>query len=269
MKTLVILSALLALLSFNGFSQDRLHLKSGKVEEVKILEITDQSIRYKMFDNQTGPEYVVDKTKIEKIVYENGNVERFVSVSNTNSNSRSARDEKPPKEFKDYGHHFVGVNLSDLFRTDLCFHYEYFFLQGQLGLRVPILIGFNNQYFNLKSTIENPYVFRRNRVFETGLDFRYYPGGQGRVRYVFGPGFHYLINNKRGTIMNGTVVGSHHVNSLRWLIFNGVVFSPVKNFRFGLDLGLGSQYDLTGTDYSTKAGGDFKLQINWYMGAKF
>lgn len=265
MKTLVILSALLALLSLKGFSKDKLHFKSGKVEEVKVLEIGEQSVRYKMFDNQSGPEYVVEKTKIEKIVYQNGNIERFVSVSD----NKPGREEKTRKEFKDYGHHFVGVNLSDLFRTDLCFHYEFFFLRGQLGLRVPMLVGFNNQYFNLNSTINNPYIFKRNRVFETGLDFRYYPGGQGHVRYVFGPAFHYLINNKRGFVSNGTVTGSHHVNSLRWFIYNGVVFSPIKNFRFGLDVGLGSQYDLTETDYSTKAGGDFKLQINWYMGAKF
>lgn len=268
MKTLAILTALLALVFFNVHAQDKLYLTSGKMEEVKVSEITERAIRYHMFDNLNGPEYVVEKSRVEKIIYENGTVEQFSAPST--ARSRSSRPEKPKKEPVDYGRHFIGLNLSDFFRTDFCLHYEYLFPGDRLALRLPLLIGFNNNYFNTKSRIENPYVFRRNRVFETGLDLRFYPGGQGHVRYVMGPAVHYILNNKRGPLTSNGPVYNHHVNTIRWMLYNGVVFSPTKHFRFGLDVGLGSQYDLTDTKYvNIRVFGDPKVQINWYMGAKF
>lgn len=259
---------LFAIICFLGFTtylhaQDKLYLKSGKIEDVKILEITDNSIRYKLYDNQTGPEYLTDKRKVEKIVYENGQEERF-------SENVKTKPEKKTREAIDYGNHFVGVNLADLFRTDICLHYEYLFEGGKIGLRVPLLIGFNSNFFNTKSHIENPYVFRRNRVIETGIDMRYYPGGQGKVRYVMGPALHYILNNKRGPLQNGSPVNNHHVNTIRWMLYNGIVFSPAKHFRFGFDVGLGSQYDLSDTKYvDERVFGDPKIQFNWYMGATF
>jgi hypothetical protein len=269
MKKLAILSVLLAWFSICAFSQDRIYLKSGKIERVKVSEIAEKTVRYRLFDNIDGPEYVVEKTRIEKIVYENGTEERF-SANVENKPPRHEKREKPERVKLDYGHHFVGFNLADLFRTDVTLHYEYIFNDDRLGLRIPIGIGFNNNHFNTHSRIDNPYVFRRNRVFETGLDFRFYPGGQGHVRYVMGPALHYILHNKRGPLFGSVPVGNHHVNTIRWLLYNGIVFSPTKNFRFGFDVGLGSQYDLTDTKYTDeRVFGDPKIQFNWYMGAKF
>jgi len=269
MKKLTALTLLFTCLSIYGFSQDIIHLKSGKTESVKVSEITEKTVRYRLFDNLNGPEYVIDKTRIDKIVYENGTEERFY-LATENKTTRPEKKEKPAREKIDYGHHFVGANLTDLLRTDATIHYEYIFNDDRMGLRIPIGIGFNNNYFNVKSKINNAFVFRRNRVFETGADFRYYPGGQGRVRYVMGPGIHYILNNKRGPLFGGKPVGNHHVNTIRWLFYNGVVFTPTKYFRFGLDVGLGSQYDLSDTKYTDeRVFGDPKVQFNWYMGAIF
>jgi len=266
---LLLLNALFALVSLQALAQDKIYLKTGKVEEVKISEITDRTVRYKMFDNPTGPEYVVEKSRIERIVYANGTEERFSSAPAPKP-ERHPRGEMYEKPRMDYGRHFVGANLSDLFRTDVTFHYEYIFKSNKIGLRVPVTIGFMNNLFNVKSRFESPYVFRRNRVFETGLDFRYYPGGQGHVRYVMGPALHYILTNKRGPLVNGVPYGNHNVNTIRWMLYNGIVFTPDPHFRFGLDVGIGSQYDLSDTKYyDERVFGDPKVQINWYMGAKF
>lgn len=263
MKKLFLLASFAAL-AISSHAQDNLYLKSGKTERVKVTEITDRAVRYKMYDNPTGPEYVMDKAKIDRIVYENGTEERFIPPP------PAPRPEKVRKPSLDYGRHFVGANLTDLFRTDVTLHYEYLFPNNRIALRVPITIGFMNNYFNTKSRIESPYVFRRNRVFSTGLDFRFYPGRQGHVRYVMGPGLHYVLNNKRGPLYNGQPLYNHHVNSLRWMLYNGIVFTPTQNFRFGFDLGLGSQYDFTDTKYTDeRVFGDPKVELNLYMGAKF
>lgn len=266
MKKILLLASFAALAGI-GYAQDNLYLKVGRVERVKVTEITDRAVRYKMYDNPTGPEYVVDKAKIDRIVYENGTEEKFATPP---PRQERVREERTPKVSQDYGRHFVGANLTDLFRTDVTLHYEFIFPNNRIALRVPVTIGFMNNYFNTKSRIESPYVFRRNRVFSTGLDFRFYPGGQGHVRYVMGPGLHYVLNNKRGPLYGGQPLYNHHVNSLRWMLYNGIVFTPVQNFRFGFDLGLGSQYDFTDTKYTDeRVFGDPKVELNLYMGAKF
>lgn len=268
MKKTLALLALSATVSFCARAQDKLYLKTGKTEQVKVTEITDRAIRYKMYDNPEGPEYVVDKSRVLRVVYENGTEDIF----NTESAAPPPRErrERVRKPSLDYGRHFVGANLSDLFRTDATIHYEYVFPNNRIALRVPVTVGFVNNFFNVKSHFENPYVFRRNRVFETGLDFRFYPGGQGKVRYVMGPALHYILNNKRGPLMGSVPVGNHHVNTIRWMLYNGIVFTPTDHFRFGFDVGLGSQYDLSDTRYTDeRVFGDPKVQFNWYMGAKF
>lgn len=267
MRKLILLAPLAALATLS-YAQDNLYLKAGRVERVKVTEITDRAVRYKMYDNPTGPEYLLDKAKIDRIVYENGTEERFAVAP--------ARREHPPGErvqkvSQDYGRHFVGANLTDLFRTDVTLYYEFIFPNNRIALRLPVTIGFMNNYFNTRSRIESPYVFRRNRVFSTGLDFRFYPGGQGHVRYVMGPSLHYVLNNKRGPLgVNHQPLYNHNVNSLRWMLYNGIVFTPAQNFRFGFDLGLGSQYDFTDTRYTDeRVFGDPKVELNLYMGAKF
>ena len=58
-------------------SQDVITLKSGEQIRSKILEIGQTEIKYKKFDNQNGPLYVVAKTDISNIQYENGTKDLF------------------------------------------------------------------------------------------------------------------------------------------------------------------------------------------------
>lgn len=58
-------------------SQDVITLRSGEIIRSKILEIGLTDIRYKKFDNQNGPQYVVVKSDVSNIVYENGTKDVF------------------------------------------------------------------------------------------------------------------------------------------------------------------------------------------------
>jgi len=78
------LFTLLAFISLFGFStmaQDIIVLKNG--EEIKSLvqEIGMEYVKYKKFDNQTGPIYNISKTEIFMIKYENGTKDVFNEVS--------------------------------------------------------------------------------------------------------------------------------------------------------------------------------------------
>ena len=71
------ISFLLLLMITNSFSQDTLILNSGKQMEVKVIEIDNKTVKYKLFSNPEGPLYVKEKSEIKKIKYQNGEVEEF------------------------------------------------------------------------------------------------------------------------------------------------------------------------------------------------
>ena len=81
MKKLILIS-----LSFGFsvclFSQDIIITQNNESIRVKVLEINETDIKCVYFHNQDGPTYVISKSKIKSIVYENGLVESFDEAAN-------------------------------------------------------------------------------------------------------------------------------------------------------------------------------------------
>lgn len=70
------------LISLKTNAQDTIYLKSKRpVIIAKILEVNPTNLKYKKHSNIDGPAYTIEKTKIEKVVYKNGDVERYSSDS--------------------------------------------------------------------------------------------------------------------------------------------------------------------------------------------
>jgi hypothetical protein len=91
----IILSTLLTIFTISiCFSQDVITIKSGEDISAKILEIGQTEIKYKKFDNQTGPTYSILKSDVIIVRYENGTKDLFnvntspsTTISTTTSNS--------------------------------------------------------------------------------------------------------------------------------------------------------------------------------------
>jgi len=58
-------------------AQDIMITKDGQKITAKVEEIGIDIIKYKNFDNQTGPSYSIKKNEVASILYENGNFEVF------------------------------------------------------------------------------------------------------------------------------------------------------------------------------------------------
>ena len=90
------MSRIFTLLTFALFSasvvqaQDKLYKKTGEVLETKVLEVGTSEVKYKLFNNQTGPTYALPRVDLVKIMYENGTTESFA----TNADGLSAADVK-------------------------------------------------------------------------------------------------------------------------------------------------------------------------------
>lgn len=72
-----LLPLLCLLLSLTAYAQDTLVLRNGREHVVKVLEINPTEVIYKRFDNLEGPNIVVLKADVARIVYANGTREEF------------------------------------------------------------------------------------------------------------------------------------------------------------------------------------------------
>lgn len=75
------LAVALAGLVFAGraSAQDIIHTVDMRPIEAKVLEISEDYIWYKTFDNLTGPDYKLSVSRVTKIVFENGTVRLFAT----------------------------------------------------------------------------------------------------------------------------------------------------------------------------------------------
>jgi hypothetical protein len=74
----LILTVLTSILTISFcFSQDTLKMKSSENLQAKILEVTPTEIKYKRFDNLSGPIFTILKSNVLMILYENGTKDIF------------------------------------------------------------------------------------------------------------------------------------------------------------------------------------------------
>ena len=74
---------LAAAFAIPSFAQDLVILKNGTSIDAKVIEVDDNSVRYKKFNNPDGPTYTAKKETISEIRYKNGSKETFNQASPT------------------------------------------------------------------------------------------------------------------------------------------------------------------------------------------
>jgi len=79
-STFLVIATILITLKVNA--QDTIYLKfKSSVIIAKILEVNSTNLKYKKFSNIEGPTYTIEKYKIEKVIYKNGETEKYLSDS--------------------------------------------------------------------------------------------------------------------------------------------------------------------------------------------
>lgn len=255
-----------ALLSCNIlFAQDFIHFSNGEVLRVKVTEVGTSEIRYKKFDNLNGPDYVVAKSEVQKIQYENGQAD---VLSNSGAVS-SAPAEQPKPAQEAAPSHSLSVNILDLIvMSDFTIQYEWVNKSSKLGIRVPLTLGFFNRNFNIPSTGD---ILGYNNVLCLGTDLRIFPGRVKKVRYVFGPSVNFAYINVDGGYIGADdkiVYGTDYM--LRFFINNGFVAEPNKHFRMGLDVGFGFMTNFKPDEFQMLDQYNRPtMRFNLHMGYKF
>lgn len=77
MKARLVITIVMMALCARSYAQDIIHTLNGAPIEAKVLEISDDYIRYKTFDNLDGPDYRIATVKVARIVFQNGTEKIF------------------------------------------------------------------------------------------------------------------------------------------------------------------------------------------------
>src|SRR5690606_25661156 len=73
----ILLSLTLATCVNAATAQDILKKNNGETEQVKVKEVGTKTITYKRWDNPNGPDFLIPKTEVKSIKYENGQEDIF------------------------------------------------------------------------------------------------------------------------------------------------------------------------------------------------
>ena len=157
-KTIIIIT--LSLMTCSLSAQDKIYFFDGSSIEAKVSVVSETKIRYKNFDNQSGPTFEVGLSKINMIVYENGSHQIFKEEAD------EAKIHKTIRGFKNR----INLDLLAIGENGpTSISYEKINEDGSRGIEFPISV-----YFNLDGVAG----------YTIGANFKYYVNKQGKGFYI-------------------------------------------------------------------------------------
>ena len=113
-------------------------IKNGKKEVVKIIQINPKEIKYHFWDVKEGPEVIINKGKIKRIVLSNGKIVEFSSPEDKALQKRALKKMK----LLDFRRTSIGFPFTDLFTYRLGLSYERLLgKNGWFSIRVPFSVS--------------------------------------------------------------------------------------------------------------------------------
>ena len=251
MKRITLLVTIVLFATISMTAQDFIY-KRNLDDRISATNINVQNTEttYNTFGDESGQLFSIENDQISMIVYENGDVRFF-------------EREKRIAKRRNFNKNIINYHLFDLVVNNFKLSYERIISNGKIGIQIPIAIGYGD-HDNI-SGFDNVY-----NTFYTGLSLNFYPTGQGTVRYFMGPG----IQVGTGFFEDGYWDSSydHYINKnidtfiFRFLINNGIIFTPIEALSISLVGSLGIRYtDKTNQydDNNVKTVGAFSANLSY------
>jgi hypothetical protein len=149
---------------FNALGQDNIFLRDGNIISGKVIEINSTEVHYKTTDNMTGPVYVIRKSSVAKIRFENGKEELYNRNAET---KRQFMDDDMAKYcfyFEALGNGIRGMSMN----FDFAFYRTAVYgLNGRIGIN-PGIVDDNSL---ISFPVSCSALFGQKACFELGLGF--------------------------------------------------------------------------------------------------
>lgn len=212
--------------SVKGFAQDNIYLRDGSAIKAKVSLVNETNITYKKFENLSGPDYVLSRSKVAVIVYENGTHEVYTEEEST---TKRPLREDPYLNDSTFGKNLIGINYFDIIYGNITLHYERLLFKKQAGIKAGFSLALGN-YSN--------YMGYGSDEFHAFVAFNYYPLKQRKVNYFCGPMI--LAGQAYGYFYDFFAPGNYGYNNYFGVyVNNGLMINITKNFSFSTVLGLG------------------------------
>lgn len=263
-----------------AFAQDQLFKKDNSKTDVKILEVTPNEIKYKLFTYQDGPTITVLKSEVALIIYQNGTHETFntpppaaqsqpvliyaADPARMRAKQRNYDDSMKLVRYREAisTKNLVSLNLLEPLNGSFGISYLREFADGLFHVYVPVSAGFSEPYFNqLNNTVfGSPYYngvanfkFER-KTYEAGLGFHIHTSGKRVVTHFIGPyiGISQFTGRYDSYIYDPNYYGPQQqlyvphnfvMNRYTFMLDNGILFRIHKNFNMMLLAGFGYHSD--------------------------
>lgn len=143
---LLTLIALISLFGFSAMAQDIIVLKNGDEIKSLVQEIGTEYVKYKKFDNQTGPIYNMAKTEIFMIKYENDTKDMFNEITKP----PEPKTEQPKQEYQEEA--VKEVTLSESSKRKNYENHEMVSIPGREQSRKDVIVRIGFQGFQTQIT---------------------------------------------------------------------------------------------------------------------
>ncbi len=235
----------LLFISISAISQDFIYKKDGgRIVADKIEVLLDQT-NYAIFGDKSAELFSINNNEISFIAFENGEVSFFEKESRS-------------RQRYNYKKNMINYHLFDLIVNNFKISYERIVAKGKIGIQIPIAFGYGDELSGYDN-IDNK--------FYTGVTLNFYPTGQGKVRYLMGPAIQVGSGNYDDSYSYGNNWDHKTYDTffLRFLINNGVMFSPIQELSLSVIGSIGIRYiEVTSENYNgIKTVGAFAFNLSY------
>ena len=270
MKKNIFLLLLLAVTQLSN-AQDQIFKKDNTKLLVKITEISPDEIKYKLFTNLTGPTYVLSKSEVSLLIYENGQHE----VINVPANSLPAATPMPgsyPRtsagmmskadslKFYKYASS-LSLNFFSFINSEISLIYQHDFFKNNFSITIPVAFGLDKPVLtqSVYYTNDRQGLTLNNKIIEAGFGLNYYPSLRFPVNYYVGPALRFMQYDCSQTYSyrdpsapynsygNITLVKNSILSSYCYSITNGLIFRTKSRLMLNLFGSIGFKSDRLST----------------------
>jgi hypothetical protein len=206
----------------------------NSVVNAKVSEVGLNEIKYKKWDNLNGPDYVMPKSMIAMIIYENGTHDVMNSkLDNHTQEGNAVIDILPHYKI---GKNMISLNYFDLVFKNMTLQYTRFLCDYHFSLNLSASLGFtnSNDYYSGGNSFMN---FDKD-YFHSAFSFNYFPIGMNKVSYYTG----ITLMAGKGGENTYDYYGPYQLvdkNYYGFYVANGVQFNLSKHFNMRTSLNLG------------------------------
>lgn len=259
---------LLILISRGLVSQDIVYTSTGNKIKAKVTEINLTDIKYKDFSNLNGPTYVIPKSDVVLIEYQNG----YRDIINANPKDYApAKIKEPSPEAKEkpnlhsFNKNLISINALSLANGDLAVMYDREFANHHLNVSLLGAYNFNSRMGFLNYYVADSKDFAKKN-FDLGVGLNFIPSNIKSVQYFLGVFVKYMnysykeqVNTNNNQIKYVAANGSQTA----FMFNNGwiVRIAPTFNFKFFFAFGV--------PQYSPSIGEKHKNGVKFYIGYCF